>query len=127
MLLSEPLASLITFFRTSLIKFYHNIQRMSDSFYHITESSELDKKNKIPISPCRSAMFCNFCIGIHRYRAMTMTSLNLYSHVCETRKFVMAILHWKEGLLFDKLKSVFKTASDFKQSSATKTVLGWHK
>ena len=40
MLLSEPLASLITFFRTSLIKFYHNMQRMSDYFYHITESSE---------------------------------------------------------------------------------------
>ena len=41
MLLSESLAS--------LIKFYHNNQRMSDSFYHITESSELDrKKNKAP-------------------------------------------------------------------------------
>ena len=38
MLLSKPLASLITFFRTSLIKFYLNSQRMSDSFYHITES-----------------------------------------------------------------------------------------
>ena len=24
---------------------------------------------------------------------------NLISHVCETRKFVMAILHWKQGLL----------------------------
>ena len=35
MLLSEPLASLITFFRTSLIKFYYNSQRLSDSFYHI--------------------------------------------------------------------------------------------
>ena len=31
-----------------------------------------------------------------------MTSLNLISHVCETRKFVMAILHWKQGLLCDK-------------------------
>ena len=44
MLLSEPLASLITFFRTSLIKFYLNSQRMSDSFYHVAESSELDLK-----------------------------------------------------------------------------------
>ena len=35
MLLSKPLASLITFFRTSLINFYLNSQRMSDSFYHI--------------------------------------------------------------------------------------------
>ena len=42
MLLSEPLASLITFFRTSLIKFYLNSQRMLDSFYHITELSELN-------------------------------------------------------------------------------------
>ena len=31
-----------------------------------------------------------------------MTSLNLISHVCETRKFVMAILHWKQWLLCDK-------------------------
>ena len=45
--LSEPLASLITFFRMSLMKFYLNSQRMSDSIYHITESSELyKKKNK---------------------------------------------------------------------------------
>ena len=42
MLLSEPVASLITFFRTSLIKFYHNGRQMSDSFFHITESSQLD-------------------------------------------------------------------------------------
>ena len=46
MLLSEPLASLIPFFRTSLIKFYRNSQRMSDSFYHIAESSESNKKIK---------------------------------------------------------------------------------
>ena len=25
------------------------------------------------------------------------------SHVCETRKFVMAILHWKHGLLYDEM------------------------
>ena len=42
MLLGEPLAGLITFFKTSLTKFYVNSQRMSDSFYHITESSELN-------------------------------------------------------------------------------------
>ena len=39
--LSETLARLITVIRTSLIKFYLNAQRMSDSFYHITEHSEL--------------------------------------------------------------------------------------
>ena len=44
MLFSEPLANLITFFRTSLIKFYHNSQRMSDSFYQITEPNELNYK-----------------------------------------------------------------------------------
>ena len=31
-----------------------------------------------------------------------MTSLNLISYVCETRKFVMAILLWKQGLSCDK-------------------------
>ena len=35
-----------------------------------------------------------------------MTSLNLILHVCETRKFVMAILHWKQGLLCDKSNSL---------------------
>ena len=30
------------------IKFYFNSQRLSDSFYHITESSELNLKNKVP-------------------------------------------------------------------------------
>ena len=47
MLKSEPLASLITFFRTSLIKFYLNSQRMSDSFCHITELSELNRKTGV--------------------------------------------------------------------------------
>ena len=42
MLLSEPLASLITFFQNEFSKFYLNSKRMSDSFYHITESSELN-------------------------------------------------------------------------------------
>ena len=42
MLLSEPLASLITFFKTSLIKFYNNSQRMSETFYHKTELNELN-------------------------------------------------------------------------------------
>ena len=47
MLLSEPLASLITFFRTTLIKLYHNSPQMPDSFYHITESSDLDLKIRV--------------------------------------------------------------------------------
>ena len=48
MLLREPLASLITFYRTILIKFYLNSQRMPDSFYHITESGKLNWKNMGP-------------------------------------------------------------------------------
>ena len=42
MLLSKPLASLIMFSKTRLIKFYLNSQQMSDSLYHITELSELN-------------------------------------------------------------------------------------
>ena len=30
--------------------------------------------------------------------------MNLISHVCQTRKFVMAISHGKQGLLCDKYK-----------------------
>ena len=45
MLLRELLASCITFFRTRLITFYHNIQRMLDSVHHITESSESNNNN----------------------------------------------------------------------------------
>ena len=44
MLLSELLASLITFFWTSLIKFYHNSQRMSDYFL----IQQIKLKNKGP-------------------------------------------------------------------------------
>ena len=36
-----------------------------------------------------------------------MTSSNLTSHVYKTRTFVMAILHWKQGLLCDKYLYVF--------------------
>ena len=57
MLLSEPLASLITFFRTNLIKFFLKSQQMSDCFYHITESNKLNEKKKSKntlIWPCLS-------------------------------------------------------------------------
>ena len=46
-LLSEPLAGLVTFFRTSLIQFYLNTQRMSDSFYQITELNKLKRKIRV--------------------------------------------------------------------------------
>ena len=61
MLSSEPLVSLIAFFRTSLIKFYRNSQRMSDSFYYINESSELHLKNKV-LKYTHLAMLWNFCV-----------------------------------------------------------------
>ena len=32
----------------------------------------------------------------------TYDGMNLIQHLCETRNFVMAILHWKQGLLCDK-------------------------
>ena len=77
MLLSEHLASLI-FFR---IKFYPNSQRMSDSFYQITESSELNLKNKVRnilIGPCRSPMLRNVFVGIHGYSALTYDVIKSY-------------------------------------------------
>ena len=78
MLLSEPLESLITFYRTSLTKFYLNSQRMSDSFYDITELSELNWKIRIQNILC-FAMFENFCVGwrhdvnIYTVRSMTLS------------------------------------------------------
>ena len=46
--LSEPLASLITFFRTSLIKFYHNSQRMSVSFLSHNSVQRIKSENNGP-------------------------------------------------------------------------------
>ena len=70
MLLSEPLASLITFFMTSLIKFHRNSQQISDSFYHITESSDLEKTVKTYSfgnvgQPCLGLVgyFCSFVVA----------------------------------------------------------------
>ena len=48
-------------FKTSLIKNYLNSQRMSDAFYHTTESSELKKRNKIIIV---INIFIWLCFGI---------------------------------------------------------------
>ena len=58
-------------------------------------------------------MFWNFCaerrhdVNIRTVRYMT--SGNLTSHVLETRKFVMAILHWKQELFCDKIVSMYGT------------------
>ena len=56
MFLSEPFASLIKNFQDEFDKnFYLNSQRMSDSVYHITESSELNLKRWVQnmlIWPC---------------------------------------------------------------------------
>ena len=63
MLLSQP-------FKTGLIKFYHNSQRMSDSFHHISESYQIKKLGSKTYS-CRSAKFWNFCGGIHMHSTST--------------------------------------------------------
>ena len=63
MLLSGPLASLITFSRTNLIKVYHNSQRMPDHLYHKTESSELNWRIRVPnifIWPCKVSRVLEF-------------------------------------------------------------------
>ena len=53
------------------------------------------------ILPFRPAMFWNYDVGIHKYSALTYDIINSYlTHVWDKK---MAILHWKEGLLCDKL------------------------
>ena len=57
---------------------------MSDSFYHINESSEMKKKRfqNILISPCMTAMFWNFCARIQMYSALTYDVIKYYlTHV----------------------------------------------
>ena len=49
-----------------------------------------------------------FCIGWHHdvnntYTVWSITSWNLFSHVCKIRKCVMAILHEKQELLSDNM------------------------
>ena len=67
--------------KTSIIKFYLNSQQISDSFYHITESNELNKKKKNEGPKHTNLdMFSNFCVGlrldvnIHTVRCTRMTS-----------------------------------------------------
>ena len=98
MLLSEPLVRLITFSRTSFIKYYLNSHRMSDFFYHITESSELNKGIKVQnifIWPCLWIFAQIDSLDVNIRTVRSMTSWNLIAHVCETRKIAMAILHGK--------------------------------
>ena len=65
---------------------------MSDSFYHIYESSDWIKKKvqNILISPFRSATFKNFCVGwrhdVSICKVRSMTSWNLISHVCNNTR-----------------------------------------
>ena len=62
---------------------------MSDLFYHITESSELKYKNK-DLKQTHLTMFWNFGVGwrhdVNICTVRSMTSRNLISHLCETRK-----------------------------------------
>ena len=74
MLLSDPFGELYNIFQDEFNKI---LSRMSVSFYHITESSELNWKKTL-ISPRRSAMFWNFCVGIHRYSALNYDVIKSY-------------------------------------------------
>ena len=49
------------------------------------------------------------------YSALTYDVMKSYlTHdLCETRKFVMAIFHWKQGLLCDKTRSVWLRSTGF--------------
>ena len=52
-------------------------------------------------------MFWNFRVEIHMYSASTYDIMKSYLPVlCETRKFVMAILHWKQELLCDNKRTM---------------------
>ena len=70
---------------------------MSDSLYCITESSELNRKNT------HLAMQVNHVLEFLRRntyaQCFNLLRNEILSHTCETRKFVMAILHGKQGLL----------------------------
>ena len=91
MLLNEPLASLISYFRTSLIKSYHNSQRITDSFYHMTESKQMRVQNTL-IVKCKSAIFWNFCVGIQMYSASTYDVMKSYLTRVRDKK----ILDWSK-------------------------------
>ena len=99
-----PFASL-TFFRMSLIKLNLHSQRMSYYLYHITESSVSNWKIR-GSKHSHLSMFCDCCVGwrhnVNICTVPSMTSCNFISHVCKARKFVIAILHGKQGLLCDK-------------------------
>ena len=77
---------------------------MTYSFYHINESSVLNEKYG-----SKTYSFDHVgqpCLGlfVYEYKGTVLqhlASLNLFSHVYETRKFLMAILDWKQGLLCD--------------------------
>ena len=42
-------------------------------------------------------MFWNFCVGIHRYSAMTYDVIKSFLTRVSDKKFVMTILDWKQG------------------------------
>ena len=123
MLLSEPLTSLITFFRTSLIKFNLNSQRMSDSFYNWIKRIKLKNKGTKHSFGHINWNFCvGWCLDVNICTVRSMTSWNLISHVCKTRKFVMAILNKKQRLLWDKKKKYLTHALGFYYQTVVRTL-----
>ena len=74
---------------------------MSHYFYHINESSEVNLKNKDTKHTVLEFLLRMTSCCKHMYSAI-YDFMKSYLHMCETRKFVMAILHRKQGLLCDK-------------------------
>ena len=82
MVLGEPLASLITFFRKRLIKLHLNSQQMSDFFYHMTESCELNlKKKKVKKTKKKSFGHVLEFLGM-----MTSWCKHTFSAICDVMK-----------------------------------------
>ena len=55
----------------------------------------------------------NVCVGIDMYTALTYDVMKSYFIVHETRKFVITILHWRQGLLCDKNRVHMQVATLF--------------
>ena len=80
---------------------------MSDSFYHIIQRIRYKKKIIIQstlIWPCRSAMFRNFCVGIHMYSALTYDVIKSYFTRVRDKKIRNGYITMETGLLCDKTK-----------------------
>ena len=103
----------LNIFQDQFKKKYNNNQRMSGSFYHITESSELNWEIGVEIysfghvdQPCFRILRRKTYVGL---LCFDQWRHEILSHTCVRQKeFVVASLDWKQGLLCDKI--IYKTA-----------------